>query len=263
MKGRATYLVVIAALLAAATGAALVLSDAGKPEEMTNPGKFTGVAGPGSIYQYVDAEGNPIPLASFDAGRPSCADTVDNDLDQRVDGDDPECDGDLDANERLDGVQPYLPSSLPVKIKANGVITLRPTDLQVQPAEKCIQNGDEVWCVLVSPRGAGPARRGRVDGDRVTLPIPLTVKFDAVTGYPGFDPRCEVGYTENVYVDEDYDRKTGVAVLEIGDDNPAPAARNCGDWTSALNSALGLPGAARSKLIVTLRNDAGDAPGFE
>ena len=259
--GRLGYLATILVLFMAGVSAAVVLGDSPPPPVVTpNPGRFTGVAGPGSFYEYLYPDGQPVPLAYFDAGRPSCADEEDNDLDGRTDAQDPECDGQSDANERLDGIQPYTPSSLPVKIKANGVITVRPSDLQVQPAEKCVEGEDGPWCLLISPRGAGPARRGSIEGHRITLPIPMTIKFDAVTGYPGFDPRCEVGYTENVYVGEDYDPETGVVVLETDADNAAPAATDCGEWTDAINSAIGLPGVGHSKLVITLRNEVGETP---
>lgn len=118
---------------------------------------------------------------------------------------------------------------------------------------------DGPQCLSITPRGAGPARRGTVEGDTITMPIPITVKFDAVAGYPGFDPACEVGYSENLYTG-DYDAETGVVVLETGSDNPVPAATGCGTWTGAINAALGLPGTGAGRLVVTVRDEAGNSP---
>jgi len=224
-----------------------------------NAGIFTGTAGPGSSYRYVDRLGQAVPLAVLDIGHPSCADEEDNDLDGLVDRVDDGCVDDTDANERLPGHQPYTPSTLPVQIRSDGVITLRPSDLQVQPTEKCIAGDAEPQCLSITPRGAGPARRGTIEGTTITMPIPITVKFDAVAGYPGFDPACEVGYSENVYSGE-YDEDTGVVVLETGPDNPVPAATDCGAWTDAINGALGLPGVGFGRLVVTVLDEAGDPP---
>jgi hypothetical protein len=262
--GRRVFLAATFVLLAAGVGAAVVLSDPPPGStRVTNPGTFTGTAGPGSHYRYVDRNGQAVPLAVLDIGRPSCADDEDNDLDGRTDRGDDGCADDSDANERLPGHQPYTPSTLPVRIKANGVITLRPSDLQVQPTEKCIAGDDGPQCVSITPRGAGPARRGTIEGDTITMPIPITVKLDAVTGYPGFDPACEVGYSENIYTG-DYDADTGVVVLETDPAaNPVPAATGCGDWTDAINGALGLPGTGAGRLVVTVLDEAGDPPRFD
>jgi hypothetical protein len=91
------------------------------------------------------------------------------------------------------------------------------------------------------------------------MPIPITVKFDAVTGYAGFDPVCEIGYSENLYTGP-YDAETGVVVLETGPDNPAPAATGCGAWTDTINAALGLPGTGAGRLVITVRDEAGRFP---
>lgn len=266
MSGRTAYLGVLAVLVLAGAGAAVVLRPASEAPELTlvNPGKFTGVAGPGSYYAYLDPAGEVNPLTYFDAGRPSCADGEDNDADGLVDAEDQGCAGEVDANERLAEAQPYTRTELSVKLKASGVMTLLPSDVRVQPVEKCAPLGPdgEVWCLLVSPRGAGPLQRGEVRAGGTELPLPLTIKLDAIAGYPGFDPRCEIGYTEHVYVAEVFDPAAGTVVFESARESEAPALRHCGEWTDFLNEALGLPAAVESRLVVSIRNDVGEAPQF-
>jgi len=257
--GRAARAAIVTAGLVLGLTAATVPSCEPPPKVVENPGRFTGVNGPGSFYEYLGADGGSDPVRSFDAGNPMCDDGIDNDADGLVDGGaDPECVGDRDANERLAGGQPYLGTSLPVRIKADGVIVVRPRDVRVQPVEKCLDNGGELWCLNIVPRGEGPVLHGSVTRDRITLPVPMAIHFDAISGYPGLDPRCKVGVTPNVYVAEDYDEATGTATFATGPGNVAPAMTNCGEWTDLLNAVLALPAVASSVLVTTIVDEQGE-----
>ena len=121
-------------------------------------------------------------------------------------------------------------------------------------------SGGELWCLDIVPQGAGPVREGIFTPDGVVIAIPMTIKFDLISGYPGYDPACSVGYADNVYVADDYDESTGRLTLKTIDYNPVPAMTNCGDWTSLFNAVLGLPGRGHSELVVTLTDEAGEHP---
>ena len=155
-------------------------------------------------------------------------------------------------------MQAYGGSYLAATIEEDGRLFVDPADLRVEPTEKCLVNNGELWCLNIVPQGTGPVREGIMTHDLVAFAIPMTIKFDLISGYPGFDPRCEIPYTENVYVGEDYDTETGVVVFETLPSNRAPAIENCGDWTGLLNAVLGLPATARSTLVVTMKNEAGE-----
>jgi hypothetical protein len=252
-----------AAALAVLVGGAVVGCEPDPPGEVVaNPGIFTGVAGPGSFYQYLDADGVPTERSWFDAGNPMCANGIDDDADGRFDADDPECLADTDANERLAGHQPYSGSQLAATIEADGRLTIDPADLHVEPVEKCLMNGPELWCLNIIPQGTGPVREGIVTPELDAIAIPMTIRFELISGYPGYDPACEVGYTENVYVADDYDETTGRLTMRTIPWNPAPAMTNCGDWTGLFNTVLGLPGTGHSELIVTLTDATGAHPRF-
>ena len=249
-----------AAALAVLAGAAVAGCEPAPPVVVENPGVFTGVAGPGSFYEYLDAGGNPTERSYFDAGNPMCANGIDDDADGQLDGADPQCDAPDDANERLDGVQAYGGSHLSTTIEEDGRIAIDPADLHVEPVEKCLMSGGELWCLNIVPQGSGPVREGIFSPDLVAIAIPMTIKFDLISGYPGYDPDCSVDYAENVYVADDYDQDTGRLTLKTIAYNPVPAMTNCGDWTSLFNAVLGLPGTGRSELVVTLTNEAGEHP---
>lgn len=252
-----------AAALAMLVGGTLVGCGPEPPREViANPGVFTGVAGPGSFYQYLDADGVPTERSWFDAGNPMCANGIDDDADGQVDADDPECLAGDDANERLAGHQPYGGSRLATTIEADGHLIVDPADLHVEPVEKCLMSGGELWCLNIVPQGTGPVREGIVTPDLAVLAIPMTIHFELISGYPGYDPACEVGYTENIYLADDYDESTGHLTLRTIPSNPAPAMTNCGDWTGLLNQVLGLPGTGHSELIVTLTDTTGAHPRF-
>jgi hypothetical protein len=224
---------------------------------VTNPGRFTGTAGTGSFLELVDGEGAPIPASHVDFGRPACADGKDNDLDGDRDvGSDPQCAGADDANERLDGLQPAVPSTLPLGVRRNGTIVVDPTDLVIQQREYCLDIG-EIWCTGITLRGAGPSRRGFINGSRVTIPIPITIKLDALTGFPGFDPNCEIPHIESVFTGDDYDEATGTVTLTTSNVPVAPAA-DCGPWTDQINAVLGLPTVGRSVIELTIVNESGE-----
>lgn len=248
------------ALLAVVGG--VVACEPPPPVEVENPGVFTGTNEPGSFYEYLNADGVPMERSMFDSGNPACDNGIDDDADTQIDtaGGDPECDSADDANERLDGVQEYGGSYLPVTIEEDGRIIVDPSELRVEPMEKCLMSGGELWCLEIQPKGAGPVREGVVTPDLVVVPIPMTIDFDLISGYPGFDDRCAVGYTENIYFAEDYDEETGRLTLRTVPENPVPAIANCGQWTDLLNSVLGLPGTGRSELIVTMENADGETP---
>jgi hypothetical protein len=224
---------------------------------VTNPGRFTATAGPGSFLELVDGEGTPIPASHVDFGRPACADGKDNDLDGGVDaGSDPQCVGPGDANERLDGLQPAVASTLPIIVRRDGTVVVDPTDLVVQQREYCFDAGD-LWCTGITLRGAGPSRRGRITGSRVTIPIPITIKLDALTGFPGFDSDCEIPYIDSVFSGANYDETAGTVRLATSDVPVAPAA-DCGPWTEQVNAVLGLPTVGRSVIELTITNHNGD-----
>jgi len=157
-------------------------------------------------------------------------------------------------------LQPYGGSFLAATIEENGRIVIDPADLHVEPVEKCLMSGGELWCLDIVPQGAGPVREGIFTPDGVVIAIPMTIKFDLISGYPGYDPACSVGYADNVYVADDYDESTGRLTLKTIDYNPVPAMTNCGDWTSLFNAVLGLPGRGHSELVVTLTDEAGEHP---
>lgn len=232
------------------------------PVVVENPGEFVGVAGPGSFYEYLDADGIATPNSFFDAGNPMCANGIDDDADGRLDGADRQCAAPGDANERLDGVQAYGGSSLAVTIEEDGRILADPADLHVEPVEKCLVSGGELWCLNIVPQGSGPVVEGVLTHDLVVLAIPMTIKFDLISGYPGFDPACSVGYAHNLYAADDYDQDTGRLTLKTIPTNPVPAMDNCGDWTGLLNAVLGLPGTGHSELAVTLTDASGDHPRY-
>lgn len=252
----------VAVTMAGALGATVVACEPPPPPVVVeNPGVFVGTNLSGSFYEYLDANGTPMERSFFDSANPACANDIDDDADGLVDtGADPDCDSPDDANERLDGVQDHRGSYLPTTIEADGKLRVDPGELVVEPMEKCLMNGGELWCLNIQPHGAGPVREGIATRDHVVVAIPMTIKFDLISGYPGWDDRCEIPYTENVYVGDGYDEETGIVVLESAAYNPAPAIENCGDWTDLLNAVLGLPGTGHSTLVVEMRNAAGEVP---
>jgi hypothetical protein len=229
----------------------------------TNHGQFTGEALPGSFLELVDGNGAPIPASNVDFGRPACGDGKDNDVDGLADAADPACVGRADANERLPGLQEVVPTTLPVRVKPNGVVTVRPSDLVVQQREVCLDLGTgEPWCTGITLRGAGPARRGSITRDTLTLPIPITIEMVGLSGFPTpLGPDCVIPYIDSVFTGS-YDEDTGVAELSVSDVS-VERAPDCGAWTEAINGTLGLPTTGRSALVVSLRNDAGDPVRFE
>ena len=226
---------------------------------VTNPGEFTATIGPGSFIELVDEAGQPNPESFLDIGNPACNDGADNDLDGAVDtGADPQCDSAGDANERLDGVQAYVPTTLPFQVEPDGHFTVQPTDLEILPVEHCVPGtAGEVWCLAVTLRGAGPERQGSINGSHVELPIPITLKFDAVVGFPGFDPACASDYIDAPFSGDNYDEATGQVTVRV-ENQRVLALTNCGDWTEVLNQVLGLPTVGQSTLELTLLDADGD-----
>jgi hypothetical protein len=103
-----------------------------------------------------------------------CANGLDDDADGQPDGADPKCDAPNGANERLDGVQAYGGSYLAATIEESGQIVVDPADLHVEPVEKCLMSGGELWCLNIVPQGAGPAREGIFTPDLAAIAIPMT-----------------------------------------------------------------------------------------
>jgi len=74
-----------------------------------------------------------------------------------------------------------------------------------------------------------PVGEGIFTPDLDAIGIPMTIRFELISGYPGYDPACEVSYTENVYVADDYDEATGRLTMRTIPWPPAPAMTNCDD----------------------------------
>jgi hypothetical protein len=258
--GRGFLLLAAGALLALGTGCAEWPGRPPRPADrpvVANPGRFTATAGPGSFLELVDSEGTPIAASHVDFGRPACSDGKDNDLDGGIDaGSDSQCVGADDANERLDGLQPAVASTLPLTVSRNGTIVVDPTELVVQQREYCFDAG-ELWCTGITLRGAGPRRLGRITGSSVTIPIPITIKLDALTGFPGFDSDCEIPYIDSVFSGRNDDANAGTVRLATRD-VPVAAAADCGPWTDQVNAVLGLPTVGRSVIELTIANANGD-----
>jgi hypothetical protein len=241
-----------AALLAAGLVAGCLATPA-------NPGPFTGTAQPGSYIALVDEAGATIPASYVDFGRPACADGRDNDADAVADLGDTGCVDADDANERLPGLQAYVPSTLPMTVNPSGVIVVEPTDLVVQQREYCFDAGTGTpWCTGITLRGSGPTRRGTIETDStLTLPVPITIAMEAVSGFPsGFGDDCVIPHIESVLVGS-YDEQTGTAELHMSG-VPVEQAPDCGTWTASVNAALGLPTTGGSTLVVTLLDPAGE-----
>jgi hypothetical protein len=258
--GRGVLLLAVGALLALGTGCAQWPGQPPRPADrpvVTNPGRFTATAGPGSFLELVDSEGTPIAASHVAFGRPACADGKDNDLDGAPDaGSDRQCVGAEDANERLDGLQPAVASTLPLDVGRNGTIVVDPTRLVVQQREYCFDAG-ELWCTAITLRGAGPRRLGRITGSSLTVPIPITIELDALTGFPDFGSDCEIPYIDSVFSGRNYDESAGTVRLATSD-VPVAAAADCGPWTEEVNSVLGLPTVGDSVIELTIANRNGD-----
>jgi hypothetical protein len=224
---------------------------------VTNSGTFIATAGPGSYLEVVDTDGNPNPQSYLDIGNIACDDGVDNDLDGAVDSADGQCDGDHDANERLAGFQKRIPTTVPFEVEPSGHISIDPKKLSIQPVEHCVPGtGGTVWCLAVTLHGSGPALDGKIQGRHVELPIPITIKFDALSGFPGLDPACETGHITAPFTGDDYDEATGRVTLHV-EGQVVPRLTNCGDWTEGLNAVLGLPALGRSTLVGTFLDEHG------
>jgi hypothetical protein len=228
---------------------------------VTNAGDFTASMRPNSFLEVLDAGGAPNPASHFDFGTPGCANGIDDDLDGVVDGADGQCDATNDRNERLDGVQAFVAPTLPFHVESDGHFTVQPTALSAPPIERCVRNaatGNAVWCLSVTLKGAGGERQGsiRTDGNRVRLPLPATLKFDAVTGFPGLPATCETDYINGPYAGEGYDEATGNITEQVAHET-WPALTTCGSYNATLNTLLGLPAESQSTLNWTLRNASG------
>jgi hypothetical protein len=225
---------------------------------VTNAGSFTATMRPGSFLEVLDGGGVPNPQSHIELGTPSCRNGVDDDLDGKTDAADQQCDATNDHNERLDGVQAFVAPTLPFQVASDGHFTVQPTDFVAQPVERCVPaTGGAVWCVAITVKGTGGERQGSINGTRVRLPLPVTLKIDAVTGFPGFDPRCESDYINGPYAGEGYDQATGNVTEQVAHETWL-ALTNCGFYNATLNTLLGLPAESQSTLNWTLRNASGD-----
>jgi hypothetical protein len=222
---------------------------------VTNAGNFTATMRPGSFLETIDGGGVPNPQSHIELGTPACANGVDDDLDGMTDAADGHCDATNDNNERLDGVQAFVAPTLPFLVQSDGHFTVQPTAFAAQPVEHCVPaDGGAVWCLAITVKGAGGERQGSINGTRVRLPLPVTLKFDAVTGFPGLNPLCESDYINGPYAGDPYDPATG-NVTEQAAHETWLALTNCDPYNDTLNTLLGLPSDSESTLQWTLRNN--------
>ena len=241
----------IAAVAGLALGAACTPAPPPPAGELpTNPGRFTGTIEPGSFLQTVDEGGRPYPASHIDLGRPACADGKDNDVDATTDVDDPGCVGADDANERLAGHQAFEPTTVAINVRANGVISVRPSDIVVQQREYCLPVGDDVLCSGITVRGAGPPVRGSISGTTMTIPYPITIDIEWLSGDWTVEEGCAIGYIDSVFTGDDYDEATGRVTLRTAD-VPVPAATGCGPFENAINGSLGVPTLGESTVVST------------
>jgi hypothetical protein len=233
---------------------------------VANAGMFTLGIHNGSTVALRNAEGEPT-LSFAYSDTKACADGIDNDVDARIDGSDPQCDSSTDNNERLDGVQTAEPPDLPMEIKATGEMLFDPADLVFPVAEVCVDLGllGGVVCVGATLRGTGEPQVGNIDtGTRqITLTLPLVVDLDALVGLPGFGANCAIGPFEVDFVGSGYDTATGEATL-VADDVPVAAVGNCGStYNGFINDLAGLPGTADISWNTTILNGDGDPIAFQ
>jgi hypothetical protein len=225
---------------------------------VTNAGSFTATMRPNSFLEVLDLNGVPNPHSHLDIGTPACGDGIDDDLDGVTDGADAQCDAANDHNERLNGVQAFVAPTLPFEVESDGHFHVQPTGFLAQPVERCMPaTGGAVWCVAVTMKGSGGERQGSVNGTRVRLPLPATLKINAVTGFPGIDPLCETDYINGPYAGEGYDEATGNITEQVAHET-WPALTNCGPYNDMLDTFLGLPAESQSTLNWTLKNASGE-----
>jgi hypothetical protein len=228
---------------------------------ITNAGMFTLGIENGSAVALHNAEGEPT-LSFAYSDTKACADGIDNDVDERIDGADPQCDSTTDNNERLDGVQTVQAPELHLDVKAVGDVIFEPSHLVFPQAEVCVDLGllGGVVCVGATLHGAGGSQTGHIDTGtrRITMTLPLVVDLDALVGLSGFGTNCAIGPFDVDFVSTDYDILTGEATL-VAQDVPVAAVSNCGSlYNGFINDLAGLPGTADISWNTTILNGEGD-----
>lgn len=216
-----------------------------------NAGPFDISLRPGSVFTLHDSNGDPTFI--LDTGNPACSDGFDTDVDGYTDLDDPDCVSASDDNERLAGAQVFVPGVQPVNIDAAGTMTYDPVNLVMPQREHCIEG---VGCVGLTVTGVGTGQTGTVGAEGITMPMTISIKMVALTGFAGLGNDCAITPITGSYFSGAYDAVSGAARMELNDAS-IPAAADCGSWTGAINAYLGLPTLGNSILETTVLDPNG------